>query len=87
MQPNKAEMLITELTKEELRQIIKDEISCALTLQSPVIVDDLLSRKDTAKYFGITLPTLNAWEKRGYIEATRYGSRVYFSKSQILKTA
>ena len=78
-------MIIVELTKEEIKQIIKEEISSALASQGPNAVDELLTRKDTAKYLGVTMPTLNSWEKKGYIKAKRLGSRVYFYKSKLLK--
>jgi|GEM_PF-2661776 len=46
----------------------------------------LLTRKETAAIFGITLPTLAVWEKNGSIpKAIRTGSRVYFRKSEILE--
>ena len=76
-------MIITELTKAELQQIIREEITSALG-QEIKSEENLLTRKDTAKFLGVTMPTLNAWEKKGYIRATRLGSRVYFNKAKLL---
>ncbi len=47
---------------------------------------ELLTRKETAAIFGITLPTLGVWEKNGSIpKAIRTGSRVYFIKADIFE--
>ena len=77
-------MVIIQLTREELQQIIRSEVTSALAAMGPKEEDELLSRKATAEYLGITLPTLNAWEKNGHIKATRISSRVYFKKSSLM---
>jgi len=46
----------------------------------------LLTRKETAALFNITLPTLSTWEKSGSIpKAIRTGGRVYFRKIDLEK--
>lgn len=46
----------------------------------------LLTRKETAALFNITLPTLSTWEKSGSIpKAIRTGERVYFRKIDLEK--
>jgi len=77
-------MTITELTKAEIQSIIKEEIRLALSGCNPKGNEELLSRRDAARYFGVTFPTLNTWEKKGYLKPIRIGSRVYFKKSNLI---
>lgn len=46
---------------------------------------ELLTRKETAKVFGISLPTLNEYTKTGLIIGYRIGSRVRYKKGEILE--
>jgi excisionase family DNA binding protein len=78
-------MTIIQLTPEELSNTVKQAVKEALSNQ-PLRqeVDELLTRKDTAKYLDVTMPTINAWEKAGRIKGIRFGHRVFFKKSELL---
>lgn len=82
-------MIIIQITEEQLQNSMKaaaqQAIEAALK-QTMNLTDDLLSRRETAKYLGASLPTLNAWEKTGKLKAVRFGSRVYFRKSDLLNS-
>ena len=81
-------MTIIQLSQEELSNTVKQAVREALLAQPLRKIDDtLLTREETAKYFSVTLPTLNAWEKTGRIKGIRFGSRVYFRKSDLLSAA
>ncbi|MEJ1241405.1 helix-turn-helix domain-containing protein [Chryseolinea sp. T2] len=83
-----AQMTIVQITREELAQTIKQAVEEAIAANAVRKIDDtLLNRAETAEYFGVTLPTINAWEKAGRIKGIRYGSRVYFRKSDLLNAA
>jgi predicted DNA-binding transcriptional regulator AlpA len=45
--------------------------------------DDLLNRKEIAKFLRISLVTLNDWMKRG-LPSHKQRGRVYFMKSEVL---
>lgn len=78
-------MTIVQLTPQELSSTVKQAVREALFNQSAEKPDyDLLTRIETAKFFNVTLPTINAWEKAGRIKAIRFGHRVYFRKSDLL---
>lgn len=48
--------------------------------------NEFLTRKETAKFYKISLPTLWRWEKKGSIpRAIRIGGKVFWRKSDILK--
>lgn len=43
----------------------------------------LLTRKDTAKFLCISLPTLHEWTKTGIVKAHRIGNRVLFKQDEV----
>jgi excisionase family DNA binding protein len=77
-------MLIIQLAKEELQSLIKEGLKSAMAEHPSPFNDDLLSRKEAAYYLKVSLPTLNSWERSGYLQPVRFGSRVYYRKSDLL---
>ena len=47
------------------------------------ITKRFLSRKEAAKAFMISLPTLHAYTKRGLVKAHRVGNRVLYKPEEI----
>ncbi|RYZ25645.1 MAG: DNA-binding protein [Chitinophagaceae bacterium] len=43
----------------------------------------LMSRKEAAKFLGISLPTLNEWSKNGLVIAHKVGVKVYYKKAEL----
>lgn len=43
----------------------------------------LLTRKDTAKFLCISLPTLHEWTKTGVVKAHRIGNRVLYKQDEV----
>ena len=77
------------LSKQELIEILDERLELKLKgikQQSPPSINKvLLTRKDVAKIFGVSLVTVSAWTKQGIINPMRMGSRVYFYKSEIIE--
>lgn len=70
--------------KLEISEAIKLELNkhhSSSSLAQPL--DELLSRTETARLLGISLPTLHAWTKSGIIKAYRIGSRIRYKKAEI----
>ena len=67
--------------KKELIEPLKEELKRLEATKDPEI---LLSRKEAAKFLGITLVTLHDWTKRKFVIAGRIGNRVYFKKSDLI---
>ena len=77
-------MVIIQLTEQEFQEAITKAVLSALASQKASPADELFSRQEAAAYLKVTYPTLNNWEKKGYIKAVRLGSRVFFKKSELL---
>jgi len=55
-------------------------------LQQPQVqetTDEYLTRQETAKLLGITLPTLNRYSKLGYLKKYKIGAVVRYRKSEV----
>jgi excisionase family DNA binding protein len=79
-------MVVLQMSTDQLEISIRKAIAEALKSScnnNPS--DDLLTRKNAAKYLGVSLPTLNNYEKSGQLVAVRFGARVFFRKSDLLK--
>jgi excisionase family DNA binding protein len=54
--------------------------------QKPQPEIEYITRKETAKILGVSLPTLNEWTKKGIITGYRISSRVRYNKDEILSS-
>lgn len=48
--------------------------------------EKLLTRIETAKMLGVTLPTVIDWGKKGILKGYRIGNRVRYKESEIMET-
>jgi len=46
--------------------------------------EELLSRQDAAVLLGVTLPTLGAYTRKGYLIGYRIGTRVRYKRNELL---
>jgi len=58
-----------------LNKYPKDELS-----------NNLLSRKETAALFGISLTTLNDWKNKGVVKPHRIGGKIFYKADEISST-
>lgn len=66
---------IAQTIKEQLDAIRKDE---------PALdPDELLTRKQAARYLGLSLPTLHDYTQRGIVTAYRIGTRVRYRRGEL----
>jgi len=79
---------IEGLTAEQLQDKFNElnkKLTELQTRLSKMPDDELLTRRQTAEYLGISLPTLWAWTNKGVIKAYRIGNKVRYKKADILK--
>ncbi|HEY0667634.1 MAG TPA: helix-turn-helix domain-containing protein [Sphingobacteriaceae bacterium] len=68
-----------ELLKSIITEAVKEEIDRILERPNrPIPPKEFLTRQETAKILGISLPTLHLRVKEGFIAPRRVGSRVLF---------
>lgn len=87
---NMTEIKITHVTPSELvslitegikKQLIEFNYSANETTENRA---EHLTRKETAKFFDISLNCLNDWSRKGIVTPYKVGQRTYFKKSEIM---
>lgn len=48
--------------------------------------EKLLTRIETAKLLGVTLPTIIDWQKKGILKGYRIGNRIRYKHAEIMET-
>jgi excisionase family DNA binding protein len=80
------EQLIVTLKVDELKSLIDESVSNALTkLPQKPEAEDLLKRDEVAKLFKISLVTLNQWMRDGRITFHKINSRIFFKRSEVME--
>lgn len=81
------EVLLIQLTKVELKEMIDQAIKEALSINASsahtIPSEVYLTRADVAKMFQVTLTAINKWCRQGKLNRHYIGSRVYFLRSEI----
>lgn len=75
------------ISLDEFKKIISDAIKEAgdkIPLKVPD--EELISRKETAKILGVSLPTLWDWSNKGVIPSYKIGSKVMYKKSEVFSS-
>jgi excisionase family DNA binding protein len=65
----------------KIEQIIEAKIASVVPVKKEET--EYLTRKEVCKILRITMPTLYAWVKQGYLKPLRIGFRVLFRKAEL----
>jgi excisionase family DNA binding protein len=76
---------IENLTKEEFVELLQEAVKVEIEKNQPEDPSgqEYLSRKQTAKMLGISLPTLHEWTMEGRIQAYRIGRLVRYKRADV----
>ena len=77
------------ISVEEFQKILDERLELALSRLNQEEghgEETLVTRKDIARLFGVSLVTVNAWMKKGLLPFHRINRRIYFKKSEVLAT-
>ena len=77
--PNELANLISESVKTQIQELVN-----ATNKEQPKDENDLLSRKETAEFFKVSLVSIHAWMKDGIIKPYKVVNRTYFKKSELI---
>ena len=79
-------VLLQDCTLQDIEKMINRAISErmkefyeAIKEKPPV----LIKRKEAARRLGVSLPTLDAYAKAGFLQVKHLGGRVYFEESEV----
>ena len=74
-----------ESLKAAISEAVKAEVEKINFNNKPIQEPEYITRKETAKILGVSLVTLNQWQKQGLVPAYRIASRVRYKKAEVLK--
>ena len=82
------QIAITQLTPQDLKQlikeVIKEELASLVNSDNSAELDRLNNREKTAtEILDVDLSTLHRWTKQGKIKAHAIGNRIYYKDSSI----
>jgi hypothetical protein len=83
---------LLQITPEELTNLIKEGLKPELDLliqnykNKPQEHKEFITRKETAKFFEISLVCLHDWSKKGIVKPYKMGNRTYFRYSELVET-
>ena len=76
-----------EELKTEISEAVLKHLSPLLNSLTPLQPEtELLTRKEVAKLYGVSLPTILDWTKTGKIIGYRISSRIRYKRSEIEKS-
>lgn len=80
--PAELKELISESVKSEIQ-----ELSNQLKGTQPIKESkEFLNRSETAKLFGVSLPTIHLWQNNGILKVYKMSNRCFFKYSELLET-
>jgi hypothetical protein len=86
------ETTISKVTPFELVELINEAIKAQLQtftarINSNIPKDDKphLTKRETAKWFNVSVNCITDWSNKGILTPYRVGQRVYFSKEECIK--
>jgi excisionase family DNA binding protein len=71
---------LSELIRAAVEQTVRPMIEAAV---QPPHSPKLLTRQQTARFLGVSLPTLHEWTMNGKITANRIGTRVRYYQTDV----
>ena len=76
-------ILLDQISRDDLITIITKIVQANIKPDPSQLANEFITRKDTARKLGLSLPTLNEYTKTGIIPAYRIGSRVRYKSNEI----
>ena len=83
-----AELLMLQMSKEELKSLIHDSFQESVTKlsaqQSPV--HDLVKIEDVCKALKLSKVTIHKWKKQGLLPFHRISNRIFFKMTEVIES-
>lgn len=83
-----AQIILSGISNEQLLDGIETTVrnvfeKYILGLQKTEPATELITRKEAAQIYGVSLPTLHEWTKKGIIPAQRIGTRIRYKRADV----
>lgn len=84
-----AGILFSSLEWDEIKELIRvtvDEATRNIGLKDQDDSERLLKIEEVSEIFGVSINTVHDWKKKGKIPFYRIGSRIFFKRSEIIRS-
>ena len=81
-------IIFTQIPIDEFKNVISETVREELqkmNTPTPQQETEYITRQETARILGISLPTLHDWTKKGVIIGYRISTRVRYRKNEVLQ--
>lgn len=78
--PNELANLISENVKEQIQNLAN-----GLSNQNKPHQNEVVSRKEVAEMFNVSLVTIHDWMNEGILKPYKIGGRTYFKRSELMQ--
>jgi excisionase family DNA binding protein len=78
--PTELANLVIDAVRQELK-----EINRLIDSNTHVPVKELLTRKETAELFAVSLVTIHEWCKSDILKPYKVGNRTYFKRTEVME--
>ncbi len=83
--------ILINLNQTDLETVLEKVVNKVLKSHQPNNTNakpqvELITRQETAKLLGVSLPTLHDWTKNGLIPAHRIGTRVRYKRQEVMNS-
>jgi CRISPR/Cas system endoribonuclease Cas6 (RAMP superfamily) len=72
--------LISKSVKSQFEELVKES-----TKEQPKEQNELLTRNETSKFLKVSTVTISKWTKDGLITPKRMGTKVFYSKAELIE--
>lgn len=73
--------------RAEIFDLFKTEIAPLISSLAPQVTppEELIDRRGAAKFFDVSLPTLDTWTRDGIITGYRIGAHIRYKRSELMQ--
>lgn len=82
-----SEMLLIQISKEELKSLINDSLSESIARLTPAQLspaNDLVKIEEVCRALKLSKVTIHKWKKQGLIPFHRISNRIFFKMSEVI---
>ncbi len=80
------ELLILQLTKDELKHLIRETLNESITVKERRDSDDLVKIEDVCKTLKVSKVTIHKWKREGVIPFHRISNRIFFKLNEVIES-
>lgn len=83
-------LILSQIPVDELKsaisEVIRTEFQKFTSTEVPEVKTEYITRQETAKILGISLPTLHEWSNKGIIPRYKVATRIRYKREDVINS-